>query len=97
MADRNFDVDEAVRQPISEYGGDISDVIESQATATVDVMKETAAGIRQKMDDAVQFVRDGGLRTLADDAASYLRAHPTQALIGAVVLGFWAGRMARRG
>ena len=97
MADRIFDVDEAVRQPISEYGGDISDVIESQATAAVDVMKETAVSVRQKMDDAVQFVRDGGLRTMADDAAGYLRAHPTQALIGAVLIGFWAGRMARRG
>jgi len=97
MADRIYDVDDAVRKPISEYGGDVSDVIESQTTAAVDVMKETAAGVRQKIDDAVEFVRDGGLRTMADDAASYLKAHPTQALIGAVVLGFWAGRMARRG
>src|SRR5688572_25852455 len=96
MKDRSFDVDEVTR-PIAEYGRDLTDVVETQATAAVDVMKETAGGIRGKVDDAVQYVRGGGLQTMASDATDYLRAHPTQALIGAVVLGFWAGRMVRRG
>jgi ElaB/YqjD/DUF883 family membrane-anchored ribosome-binding protein len=42
------------------------------------------------------YVRDNSVRDAVTDLQGYVKAHPTQALIGAVVLGFLAGRMLTR-
>jgi ElaB/YqjD/DUF883 family membrane-anchored ribosome-binding protein len=34
---------------------------------------------------------------MMNDVGGYVRSHPTQALVGAVVLGFVTGRLIRRG
>ena len=38
MKDRTYDIDEAVRQPVTEYGSELSRGVESRATAAVDVI-----------------------------------------------------------
>ena len=36
------------------------------------------------------------LRDVVTDLKSYVKAHPTQALVGAAVVGFMAGRLLQR-
>ena len=47
-------------------------------------------------DDTVGYFRDNDARAMADDLKSYVKSHPAQALIGAIAIGFFAGRMIRR-
>jgi ElaB/YqjD/DUF883 family membrane-anchored ribosome-binding protein len=52
--------------------------------------------VRGYMDNTVQYFRDNDARAVMNDVTSYVKAHPTQALIGAAVVGFIAGRLLRR-
>jgi hypothetical protein len=58
--------------------------------------KEAAYTARERLNDAVDYFRNHDVRAISNDFKGYLQAHPTQALIGAVVLGFLAGRVIRR-
>ncbi len=58
--------------------------------------RETLSGAREKLSGAVDYFRDNDVRAISNDFKGYLQSHPTQALIGAVVLGFLAGRVIRR-
>lgn len=51
---------------------------------------------REKLNSAVDYFREHDVRAITNDFKGYLQSHPTQALIGAVVLGFLAGRAIRR-
>ena len=42
------------------------------------------------------YVRDNTMRDVVTDLQAYVKAHPTQALVGAVVVGFMAGRLLQR-
>jgi ElaB/YqjD/DUF883 family membrane-anchored ribosome-binding protein len=42
------------------------------------------------------YVRDNSMRDAVVDLKDYVKAHPTQALIGAAVVGFLAGRLLQR-
>ncbi len=48
------------------------------------------------MDEEFDYFRDNGVQDMMDDLTAYVKAHPTRALVGAAVIGFFAGRMARR-
>lgn len=100
MIDRNYETSDLtgnVKTAATEYGSDALEAVESRASAFVDDVKHTVGGLRHRVEDTVQYLRDGGLRTMADKSVAYLRAHPTQALIGALALGYLAGRRMRRG
>lgn len=51
---------------------------------------------REKINSAVDYFRQTDVRAMSNDVKNYLQSHPTHALIGAVVLGFLAGRAIRR-
>ena len=42
------------------------------------------------------YVRDNTMQDAAADLEAYVKAHPTQALIGAAIVGFFAARMLTR-
>jgi ElaB/YqjD/DUF883 family membrane-anchored ribosome-binding protein len=42
------------------------------------------------------YVRDNTMRDVVTDLKGYVKAHPTQALVGAAVVGFMAGRLLQR-
>ena len=58
--------------------------------------KQTAETAREKLSGAVDYFKQNDVRAITNDFKGYLQTHPTQALIGAVVLGFLAGRAIRR-
>jgi ElaB/YqjD/DUF883 family membrane-anchored ribosome-binding protein len=50
-----------------------------------------------KISAPADYVREKKVRDMVADVGACIKAYPTQALIGAVVVGFFAGRMLRRG
>jgi ElaB/YqjD/DUF883 family membrane-anchored ribosome-binding protein len=64
-------------------------------------VQNTASDLSQKASDAFEATTDYvGSNTIGDIAADvrrFVKANPTQALLGALVVGFLAGRMLRRG
>jgi ElaB/YqjD/DUF883 family membrane-anchored ribosome-binding protein len=48
------------------------------------------------LDATADYVRENTMRDALSDLAAYVKAHPTQALLGAAVVGFCAGRMLSR-
>jgi ElaB/YqjD/DUF883 family membrane-anchored ribosome-binding protein len=48
------------------------------------------------LDAGAQYVRNTPVRDVFSDLRSYAKAHPTQALVGAALVGFLAGRLGRR-
>ena len=77
--------------------------IESAATAlhaNADRLPATVGKFAHQTADTVSatadYVRDNTMRDVVTDLTSYVKAHPTQALVGAAVVGFMAGRLMQR-
>ena len=49
-----------------------------------------------KLDATAGYVRENTMQDALADLEAYVKAHPTQALLGAAVVGFCAGRMLSR-
>ena len=49
-----------------------------------------------KLGATADYVRDNTMQDALADLGAYVKAHPTQALLGAAVVGFCAGRMLSR-
>jgi len=49
-----------------------------------------------KLSATADYVRDNTMQDAWADLEAYIKAHPTQALLGAAVVGFCAGRMLSR-
>ena len=48
-----------------------------------------------KIDGAAQYLREHEVRDMASEVKDFVKEHPAQALIGAAVVGFLAGRSMR--
>ena len=66
----------------------------NRATDTIHEAKEQ---VREFVGDTVDYIRENDFKGMMKDFTGYLKSHPGQALIGAVVVGFVAGRLVRRG
>ena len=84
--DELTDLSETAAQQARRFGNQVSEGI-NQATDVVE----------RQTDKAVAWLRDLDVRKMMNDVGGYVRSHPTQALVGAVVLGFVTGRLIRRG
>jgi ElaB/YqjD/DUF883 family membrane-anchored ribosome-binding protein len=49
-----------------------------------------------KLDATADYVRENTMQDALADLEAYVKAHPTQALLGAAVVGFCAGRLLSR-
>jgi len=60
---------------------------------------ETVSGFAhqtaEKLNATAGYLRDHDVADIASEMKDFVKAHPTQAIIGAVVIGFLAGRAAR--
>lgn len=59
-------------------------------------LESAADNIKNKIDDAAAYFRDKEARDIWSDVEAQVKAYPVAALIGAVVVGFAAGRLLRR-
>jgi ElaB/YqjD/DUF883 family membrane-anchored ribosome-binding protein len=49
-----------------------------------------------KLGDTADYVRGNRVQDMVSDLGKFVKANPTQAIVGALVIGFFAGRMLRR-
>lgn len=94
--------------PPSDFGSrtkdeltDLSETAAEQARRFGDQMSEgidrASDVIERQTDQAVAWLREMDVRKMMNDFGGYVKSHPTQALVGAVILGFVTGRLIRRG
>ena len=70
----------------------MADAAERKGAKIVEGIENAASTVRDRFDDTVGYFRDHDARAMADDLKSYVKSHPAQALIGAIAIGFVAGR-----
>jgi ElaB/YqjD/DUF883 family membrane-anchored ribosome-binding protein len=88
-----------MKDKVSDFGskaGEVADAAERKGAKIVEGIENAASTVRDRLDDTVSYFRGNDARAMADDLKSFVKSHPTQALIGAVALGFFAGRLIRR-
>ena len=56
---------------------------------------EFARQTADKLGETAEYLREHEVKDMMSDFQSFIKAHPVQALIGAVVVGFLAGRSMR--
>ena len=56
-----------------------------------------AAGqVRDQVDHTVKYFKNHDTKQMLNDVTSFVKSHPAQALVGAVVVGFVAARLLRK-
>lgn len=64
--------------------------------AGADRVASAAHAAADKLEVSASYVRKNNGRTMLRDAQDIIKAHPVKVVLGAVVLGFLAGRTVRR-
>ena len=109
MASRVQKSASALGEKASDLGRDAVDAIEARRglegaaaglhrnTDTLPAnVSQLAHQAADKLDATAGYVRENTMQDALADLEAYVKAHPTQALLGAAVVGFCAGRMLSR-
>lgn len=83
----------------SEARRSASTAAEGVSDATSDLASRAArAGDEavSRLNDAANYFREHEMKEIVSDLQSYVKSHPTQALLGAAALGFIAAVLLRR-
>lgn len=82
---------------------DAADMVSDTANAAADMasrVQDRASEIGKKAVDqfnaATGYLRDIDVKEMADDVNSWVKSHPTQALLAAAAVGFVAAALLRR-
>lgn len=75
---------------------DMLDSAASRLHAGTDSASHAGHAAADRMTNSASYVRDKGARAMVGDIEAMIKAHPGKFLIGAVVVGFLAGRAFRR-
>ncbi len=75
---------------------DMLDGAASRIGSSGDSMAHAAHATADRLASSATYVRDNGAKAMVGDIESMIKAHPGKFLIGAVVVGFLAGRAFRR-
>jgi hypothetical protein len=95
---------------LSDVSSHVSEAFHDGRIATADILDSAAAGVKSGGDRvadvahatadslgaSAKYVRRNDGHDMVGDFESLIRKHPGKALLGAVVVGFFAGRMFRR-
>ena len=92
-----------LRREVSSAADAMSDVasrVKDEAVGFANRASERASEFGQQASDrakqTAQYFREHDMSAIVSDANSYVKAHPTQALLGAAALGFFAAVLLRR-
>ena len=85
---------------MSEEVSDVASRVKDTASEYGRKAKDTASEYTRKAADqfnaATDYFRGHDMKEIADDAKAWVRENPTQAIIGAAVVGFLAAALLRR-
>jgi ElaB/YqjD/DUF883 family membrane-anchored ribosome-binding protein len=96
-----------IKDQAREFATDMSEEVSDAASRVKDTAseygrkaKDTASEYSRKAADqfnaATEYFRGHDMKEIADDAKAWVRENPTQAIIGAAVVGFLAAALLRR-
>ena len=89
VKDRVVDTTANVKDRVVDAVTDMSETATDNARR---LARQTVEGVQRGAD----YFRNNGMQQMADDLRDYAKANPTQALIGAAVVGFCLGRLMSR-
>jgi hypothetical protein len=72
------------------------DAAASGITAGADGIADAAHATADTLKTSAKYIRKHDAERMGDDIASLIKEHPGKALLGAAILGFFAGRAFRR-
>jgi len=81
---------------IDEVADRIDQAASSLSQGAAAFTNKAATKAKDTLDSAVDYVREYDVDAMVNSAKRYAKANPVQVLIGALVVGFVAGRMLRR-
>jgi ElaB/YqjD/DUF883 family membrane-anchored ribosome-binding protein len=74
----------------------VADSVNEHVDRGVDAARDLGNRASDTFEQATQYFRTHDIREMSDDLVECVKAHPLQALAGAVVIGFVAGRLLSR-
>ncbi|MBI3789513.1 MAG: hypothetical protein HY275_01370 [Gemmatimonadetes bacterium] len=75
---------------------DMLDGAASKLTSGSDKMADAGHGMADRLGASASYVRDNGAKAMLADMETLVKAHPGKFLLGAIVVGFLAGRALSR-
>jgi ElaB/YqjD/DUF883 family membrane-anchored ribosome-binding protein len=70
----------------------VTDMSQTASDSARRLARETVQGVQRSAD----YFRSNGIQQITDDLREYAKANPTQALVGAAIVGFCVGRLMSR-
>lgn len=70
----------------------VSDLSQTATDVAKRMARDTVAGVQR----SAQYFHNNGIQQVAEDLRDYAKSNPTQAMVGAAVLGFVLGRLMSR-
>lgn len=97
MMDRAQQTADTQRQQTADRLGDAADTLRQNKEQLPggEMTQRAATTAAEKMDQASGYLQQHDVGDMMSDLQQFARAHPTESLIGAVVVGFMVGRMLR--
>jgi ElaB/YqjD/DUF883 family membrane-anchored ribosome-binding protein len=80
----------------SDVKNRVSDVVSDMSQSATDSARRLARQTAASVERGADYFRNNGVQQIAEDLKDYAKANPTQALVGAAVVGFCLGRMMSR-
>jgi ElaB/YqjD/DUF883 family membrane-anchored ribosome-binding protein len=81
----------------TDYGNLSESRITRGQRETGEAVRSIANKAAGKVKDTAAYFRNRDVNAIVEDARKYVVANPGPALVGALVVGFFAGRLLRRG
>jgi ElaB/YqjD/DUF883 family membrane-anchored ribosome-binding protein len=72
-----------------------ADKLRSQTGNSEGMPAQAGAKVADSMETTASYLREHNTEEILNDVEHYVKEHPTQALVGAVVAGFMIGRVLR--
>jgi ElaB/YqjD/DUF883 family membrane-anchored ribosome-binding protein len=93
MAESNFKpMLQDVKNDLSDFSN-ASNPVADMASQAVDRVSDVASQAQRRVKE---YLRDHDAKDMLEDLNSYVKSHPTQALIGAALFGFVTAAVLRR-
>ena len=96
VRDTVSDVKNDVRNTVSDVKNRVTDAVSDVSQSASDSARRLARQTAATVERSADYFRNNGVQQIAEDVKDYAKANPTQALVGAAVLGFCIGRMMSR-
>jgi len=96
MGDQATDYLKDARASAADAVADVAERADQAASRISQGAVNFADKAKARLDNAAEYVREFDVDAMVDDVKRYAKSNPVPMLIGALAVGFLAGRMLRR-